>query len=62
MLNLVRYIAFIRSLGKKRDHTVSLSDPDCICVDGKDAEMILKAVGEYQCILIELSLDRDLTM
>lgn len=39
-----RYIAFIRSLSKKRDHTVSwmkFGRADC-----KDAETILKAVGE----------------
>lgn len=42
--NVIRYIAFIRSLSKKRDHTVSSNDLDP--AKSKDAEMILKAVGE----------------
>ena len=42
--NDIRYIAFIRSLSKKRDHTVSSYDLDS--AKSKDAEMILKAVGE----------------
>jgi hypothetical protein len=42
--NDIRYIAFIRSLSKKRDHTVSFHDFDS--AKSKDAEMILKAVGE----------------
>jgi len=42
--NDIRYIAFIRSLRKKRDHTVSYHYRRSANV--KDAEMILKAVGE----------------
>jgi hypothetical protein len=42
--NGLRYIAFIRSLSKKRDHTVSSHDSESANL--KDAEMILKAVGE----------------
>jgi len=42
--NVIRYIAFVRSLSKKSNHTVSLNDLDP--AKSKDAEMILKAVGE----------------
>lgn len=42
--NNIRYIAFIRSLSKKKDHTVSFHGFDS--ANSKDAEMILKAVGE----------------
>jgi len=43
-VNDIRYIAFIRSLSKKRDHTVSFHYLNS--ADVKDAETILKAVGE----------------
>jgi hypothetical protein len=44
--NNIRYIAFIRSLSKKKDHTVRFHTLDSANL--QDAEMILKAVGELR--------------